>query len=368
MKKAKQNLLNLLLFVFWVNGHLWGQGTKGRTYCLEWAPGTPIADNDRQGFIPDTDNGNTFACAGSRIDLEYRFVDLDEGTCPRGLCQLSCPSSRYTITFETNAPGVSFIGGEVIGTLKRLTVGVKAVYEDNNLVCPPYKWLVVRSEVAPLQILNTWNGAAFDVTIRVEDVPSPLAACNTGNPVDPPFSIVGWHIEQAAQSPQAIARDVPPSPPNNVWQPEAVPGAGLIYTYTTLPAPPPTYFNGYIQESFDPVQAGGIFTMNDVLPGFQLGHPELLVPDDVAAFVFGNAIPNALAINNNNKFTDTHAGYILINGVNLTQVFSQAAINANRVGYLLPQHYESCGANLANPQIRRRINLATGIIEYNKID
>jgi hypothetical protein len=320
--------------------------------CYVWSAGEPISFNS-VGSIPLNQAPITRevkACEGEDINFSIRFWDVDMAKCSKRESLTQFPNADYQITFTSSDVNATFQNGtNLIKVEAQFISPLPNPYDKTKIVD------VFVSENVILKVLPSIILVPITVTATIKEIVPTLEECNTGNPTDPDATF-SWVVIFNSNPPEKLTRSTL-IPLENTWSYYAPPRFdGLGFVYKALTAPPPAYKGVLVHETFESVSAGGLFTMDDILPAWRLVHPMMQTPDAVAMEIFNPGNPFSFDLSASHEFEDFHGGWALKSSVRIDNVFTKAAIDNKRVGYKLDQSYKSCGVDLGTAEIWRRID------------
>jgi len=202
-----------------------------------------------------------------------------------------------------------------------------------------------------LYIHKNWPGQPITVTATLQDLaPNPVIAPDIGTTKDPNL-VQTWTITKRGIAPTGM-HQILPKPPYNDWYVTFVSELNMVtpayYTYQMDPVPP-HYKGQSVLESFG--ASGAVFTMADLTPAFKSGHPSLVTPSQVSAFLFNSGDNSSFVIDADDTITDTHPGFGNNNGD--ISMFTAAA-QTSGIGYTLSQTYSACGTTIGSYVIERQ--------------
>jgi hypothetical protein len=338
--------------------------------------GQPFQPNQNiivSGRIPDANT--LFVTVGGTIYLYVLFGDWDVELCP-GLPprQSQKDDAVYRIDFQVN--NINFGGfddgmGNIVAQTSIVSHIKNATLDVNNVPI-----LYENSSPAILQTLAGWAGGNIVVTATINDItagdqdpdvittftlqPSMNACPNNMQRIDPFAEMVDFEPYNPGGS----------KPFTYLMLPLGVNYTGLVVTEEFIP-----YDNAILQEIEQE-----FFTLLELKRRFRNKYNINNMLTAVET-IFRIGTPNSFAINNNNRFTDTHSSSIFQRQIyNLKKVFrnniqqNQQGQNPQRfIGFKFRQRF-NCGVNpiIPNPAnqlatIRKRIFYDNNNIRVDQI-
>ncbi|HMS29787.1 MAG TPA: hypothetical protein PKD32_08050 [Saprospiraceae bacterium] len=303
-------------------------------------------------------------CPGSTFNFGVSFTDIDKVYCPdknQELRKQFASDLRYQVNLKSDDPKLSIAGSQEID----LDCTRSARFPNPDIKDEELYWFAPNR--VQLRFDQTWNSSESLMDVTLKEPVKMLPPGNQGDPKDPDRKIITYTFVREAEGPESLEYQPTLSyPQNNEWV-IMKQGVGIEVTNIAKSKAPPSYQDFIVVEDVDAPIAADFFTMDDLTEKWKMAH-RLIVTEDQAAqeiFKVGNSGHSSFTIDGNNEFKDTHDAFPLTYR-EMEEIFTEAALMNNRVGFRRIQTYMSCSKVLMTTHIDRRYNYALDRIQFRK--